>query len=69
MWRNCLNVYLKAHEQIIELYRTDFCCNISTRIAYKWHHYRISLRISQTGPTQTRQLCIRMHMEDMHIEY
>ena len=24
MWRNCLNVYLKAHEQIIELYRTDF---------------------------------------------
>ena len=30
-----------------------FCCNISIRIAYKWHHSRISLCISQTGTTQT----------------
>ena len=28
------------------------CCS-SIRIAYKWHHSRISLRISQTGTTQT----------------
>ena len=30
-----------------------FCCNISIRIAYKWHHSRISLCISKTGTTQT----------------
>ena len=53
MWRNCLNVYLKEYEQIIEMYWKDFYCNISIRIAYKWHHSRISLRISQTGTTQT----------------
>ena len=31
----------------------DVCCNSSIRIAYKWHHSRISLHISQTGTTQT----------------
>ena len=53
MSRNCLNVYLKQQEQIIEMYWKDVCCNISIRIAYRWHHSRISLRISQTGTTQT----------------
>ena len=47
MWRCCLKRYLQQQEQIIEMY---FCCNSSIRIAYKWHH---SLRISQTGTTQT----------------
>ena len=35
------------------MYWKYFCCNISIRIAYKWHHSRISLCISQTGTTQT----------------
>ena len=45
MWRNCLKVYLKEQEQIIEMYWKEFCCNISIRIAYKWHHSRIRLYI------------------------
>ena len=35
------------------MYWKYFCCNSSIRIAYKWHHSRISLRISQTWTTQT----------------
>ena len=35
------------------MYWKYFCCNSSIRIAYKWHHSRISLCISQTGTTQT----------------
>ena len=35
------------------MYWKYFCCTISIRIAYKWHHSRISLCISKTGTTQT----------------
>ena len=35
------------------MYWKYFCSNSSIRIAYKWHHSRISLCISQTGTTQT----------------
>ena len=38
---------------MIEMYWKYFCCNSSIRIAFKCHHSRISLCISQTGTTQT----------------
>ena len=35
------------------MYWKYFCCNNSIRIAFKWHHSRISLCMSQTVTTQT----------------
>ena len=57
MWGYCLRWYEQQQEQMIEMYWKNvlkgFYCNISTRIAYKWHHSHISLCICQTGTTQT----------------
>jgi len=53
MWRIVSSDIIQQQEQIIEMYLKLFCCNISIRIAYKWHHSRISLCISQTGTSQT----------------